>query len=138
MQPALLKIECSENSNKIVSVDRKSNSLLMNDYEKALYNMYAFMESKSHSYSSNDARTMMQKYLEYKFYYDIKSKNIGTIKFESFLKELKANNLINDDVYTRLDNKREEYNVKAHVFDNDSEAAKRNSIKELQNILKNI
>ncbi len=136
--PALLKIQYLPNSNKIITVDRKSDSLLMNEYEQALYNMYAFIEGISHSYSSNDARTIMQKYLEYKFYYDIKSKNIGVAKFETFLTELKTNNLINDNIYARLNQKREEYNVNSHVFDNDSEDAKRNSIIDLQNILKNI
>ncbi|MBP3630873.1 MAG: AAA family ATPase [Clostridia bacterium] len=136
--PALLKIQYLPNSNKIITVDRKSDRLLMNDYEQALYNMYAFIEGISHSYSSNDARTIMQKYLEYKFYYDIKSKNINSAKFEIFLTELKTNNLINDNIYARLNQKREEYNVNSHVFDNDSEDAKRNSVIDLQSILKNI
>lgn len=135
---ALLKIQYLPNSNKIVTVNRDSDSLLMNDYEQALYNMYAFIDGLSHSYSSNDARTIMQKYLEYRFYYDIKSKNIHTKQFEIFLKELKTYNLIDDNVFARLNQKREEYNVNSHIFDNDSEDAKRNSIIDLQGILKNI
>ena len=136
--PALLKIQYLPNSNKIITVDKNSDVLLMNDYEQALYNMYAFIEGISHSYSSNDARTIMQKYLEYKFYYDIKSKNICIGKFETFLKELQTYNLIDDNIFARLNQKREEYNVNSHVFDNDSEDAKRNSIIDLQSILKNI
>lgn len=52
---ALLKIQYLPNSNKIVTVNKDSDSLLMNDYEQALYNMYAFIDGLSHSYSSNDA-----------------------------------------------------------------------------------
>lgn len=80
----------------------------------------------------------MQKCLEYRFYYDIKSKNIHTKQFEIFLKELKTCNLIDDNVFARLNQKREEYNVNSHIFDNDSEDTKRNSIIDLQGILKNI
>lgn len=136
--PSLLKIQHLSTTNKIVKIDRQSDTLLMDDFEEALYNMYAFIQSESHTYSSNDARTIMQKYLEYRFYCEIKEKNINSIKFEEFLKGLKDNNFINEDVFTRLNNKREEYNVNSHVFDNDSEDAKRESIIDLQKLLSSI
>ena len=136
--PSLLKIQHLSTTNKIVKIDRQSDTLLMDDFEEALYNMYAFIQSESHTYSSNDARTIMQKYLEYRFYCEIKEKNINSIKFEEFLKGLKNNNFINEDVFTRLNNKREEYNVNSHVFDNDSEDAKRESIIDLQKLLSSI
>lgn len=136
--PSLLKIQHFSTTNKIVKIDRQSDTLLMDDFEEALYNMYAFIQSESHTYSSNDARTIMQKYLEYRFYCEIKEKNINSIKFEEFLKGLKDNNFINEDVFTRLNNKREEYNVNSHVFDNDSEDAKRESIIDLQKLLSSI
>lgn len=136
--PSLLKIQHLSTTNKIVKIDRQSDTLLMDDFEEALYNMYAFIQSESHTYSSNDARTIMQKYLEYRFYCEIKEKNINSIKFEEFLKGLKDNNFINEDIFTRLNNKREEYNVNSHVFDNDSEDAKRESIIDLQKLLSSI
>lgn len=136
--PSLLKIQHFSTTNKIVKIDRQSDTLLMDDFEEALYNMYAFIQSESHTYSSNDARTIMQKYLEYRFYCEIKEKNINSIKFEEFLKGLKDNNFINEDIFTRLNNKREEYNVNSHVFDNDSEDAKRESIIDLQKLLSSI
>ena len=136
--PSLLKIQHLSTTNKIVKIDRQSDTLLMDDFEEALYNMYAFIQSESHTYSSNDARTIMQKYLEYRFYCEIKEKNINSTKFEEFLKGLKNNNFINEDVFTRLNNKREEYNVNSHVFDNDSEDAKRESIIDLQKLLSSI
>ena len=136
--PALLKIQFLPNSNKIITVDRNTDNLLMDEYERALYNMYAFIDGISHTYSSNDARTLMQKYLEYKFYYEIRSKNINCLKFEEFLSTLKTYDLITNTTFTRLNQKREEYNVNSHVFDDDSEEAKRNSVIDLHNILKDI
>lgn len=136
--PSFLKIKYFSDSNKFVPVSRETDELLMNDYEKSLYKMWAFIKGDTHDYSSTDARTLMQKWLEYKFYYEIKHRKINIGKFENFLIALHTEKLLSDDLFTRLNTKREEYNVSSHTFDVDPEDMKRNSIADLQALLQEI
>ena len=136
--PSFLRIQYFSDSNKLITVCRETDELLMNDYEKSLYKMWAFIKGNTHDYSSTDARTLMQKWLEYKFYYEIKDKKINIGKFENFLTELHNENLLTDDLFIRLNAKREEYNVTSHTFDVDPEDMKRNSIADLQALLQEI
>ena len=136
--PSFLKIQYFSDSNKFITVSRETDELLMNDYERSLYKMWAFINGNTHDYSSTDARTLMQKWLEYKFYYEIKDRKINIGKFENFLDELHNQNLLNNDIYLRLDAKREEYNVTSHTFDVDPEDMKRKSIIDLQSLLQEI
>ena len=101
--------------------------------------MSKFIRGETRTYSAGDARTLLQKYLEYKFYHEIKTKNIVCAKFDDLITSLKRENLITDEqVFVLLNAKRKEYNVDLHGFDTQSEDAKRNSIIELQNLMAKI
>lgn len=136
--PAFIKIQYGTDSNQLISVIRETDELLMSEYERSLYKMWSFIEGISHDYSSNDARTLMHKYIEYKFYYEIKRRNISTLKFDQLLQTLHNCTLLNDSLYKKLDAKREEFNVSSHTFDIDLEDAKRNSISDLQRLLSEV
>ena len=134
--PSLLKIVFLPNSNSFDNVDKQSDALLMGDYEYYLHTMSAFIRGEIHVYSSTDARLLMQKYLEYRFYHEIKARTLNRSKLEDFITALKDAGIItSDDIVRRLHEKREEYNVNAHSFDTESEDAKRNSIVDLQRLL---
>lgn len=137
----LLKILFLSTTNTISKVDSKCEPLLMDDFEQALCRMFNFIDGKTHDYSSNDARTFMHKYLRLRFYYVIKTNKIigdDIDNLDLFLKALKNNDLIDEMQYSKLDQKRKEYNLNSHNFDTDLEMTKRNSIIELNEILNNI
>lgn len=134
-KPALIKIEYMPGTNKLKQVDRESDHLLMNDYEICLHKMWSFIRGDIHDFSSNEARTLIFKRLIYRYYYDIKDKNIKIGKLKQLLLDLRDNSIISGDMYTRLDAKRVEYNIPSHTFDSDSEDSKRKSIEDLRDIL---
>ena len=123
-------------SNQLIAVNAETESLLMDEYESALFEMTSFMNGTSHSYNCVAARTILQKYLEYHFAYEL----IG-IKYNN-LSELTSylhnEGLIEDELFKKLENKRTEYNDPAHEFDVDTEEQKRTSIMELYKILQEV
>ena len=96
------------------------------------------MDGTTHSYSEVNARTLMQKCLEYHFAYEIRQANFNYTQLHELLNWLRDAGHIDASLFRELDLKREEYNSPAHQFDNDEEEQKRNSMIELYNILKKI
>ncbi len=134
--PTLIKIKQEPKSNKLIKVDAENETLLMDEYEHALFEMTTFMSGASHVYSAVAARTILQKCLEYHFSYELL--NVKYNNLSELTKYLLDNNLIEESLYDKLENKRIEYNDPAHEFDLDDEEQKRNSIMELYGILQEI
>ena len=134
--PTLVKIKQEPISNQLIAVDEETESLLMDEYESALFEMTTFMNGTSHSYSGVSARTILQKYLEYHFAYEligVKYNNLSELN-----QYLNSECLISDELFRKLENKRTEYNDPAHEFDMDTEEQKRNSVIELYKILQEV
>ena len=134
--PTLIKIKQEPNSNQLIKVEPEKETLLMDEYEHALYEMTTFMNGTSHAYSEVAARTILQKCLEYHFSYELL--NVKYNNLSELTKYLLDNNFIDESLYIKLENKRIEYNDPAHEFDFDDEEQKRNSIIELYSILQEI
>lgn len=137
-QPTLIKITHGTTTNNLEKIEPKNETMLMDEYQAAIYKMVAFMEGSSHSYSEVDARTILQKHLEYHFAYKIKKENFNYTQLHELLNWLRDKGCLSSELFKELDLKREEYNSPAHQFDNDEEEQKRNSIFNLYSILQKV
>lgn len=137
-KPTLIKIIHGPITNDLQKVDPKNEPLLMDDYQSAIHSLITFMDGTTHSYSEVNARTLMQKCLEYHFAYEIRQANFNYTQLHELLNWLRDAGHIDASLFRELDLKREEYNSPAHQFDNDEEEQKRNSMIELYNLLKKI
>ena len=136
--PTLIKITHGPITNDLKKIEPKNEPLLMDDYQSAIHSMVTFMDGTSHSYSEVDARTLMQKHLEYHFAYEIRPANFNYTQLHELLNWLKDTGCLGLELFKELDLKREEYNSPAHQFDNDEEEQKRNSIIDLYSILQKV
>lgn len=136
--PTLIKITHGPITNDLKKIEPKNEPLLMDDYQSAIHSMVTFMDGTSHSYSEVDARTLMQKHLEYHFAYEIRTANFNYTQLHELLNWLKDTGCLGLELFKELDLKREEYNSPAHQFDNDEEEQKRNSIIDLYSILQKV
>lgn len=137
-KPTLIKITHGTTTNNLEKIEPKNEPMLMDEYQAAIYKMVAFMEGSSHSYSEVDARTILQKHLEYHFAYNIKKENFDYTQLHELLNWLRDKGCLSSELFKELDLKREEYNSPAHQFDNDEEEQKRNSIFDLYSILQKV
>lgn len=133
---SLIRIKQELKSNQLCKIDEKCDTLLMDEYERQLYEMTTFMYGASHNYNCVNARTILQKHLEYQFAYELLGVHYNNLS--ELTKHLFDEDLIKKDLYKKIENKRIEYNDPAHEFDNDTEDQKRNSIIELYKILQEI
>ena len=135
---ALLKIVYKPDSNDIQTIDRDSDELLMDEYQKSLFELISFINGDIDNYNAVSARIFMQKFIEYYFMLEIKKYGIMYTNLDQLLQGLKSRGIINHDLYKKLDIKREEYNASAHEFDSSTDDSKRNSLVELYDMLHSV
>lgn len=135
---SLLKIISKPESNSIQRINKEDDTLLMDEFQESLFDMVSFICGKSEVYNAVSARVFMEKFLTFYFMLEIKENNIQATNLDTLLVNLRDNHLIGQEQYTKLDIKREEYNIPAHGFDRYSIESKRNSLRELYDLLHSI
>ena len=132
---SLLKIVNASNSNGFISINKEEDKLLMDEFQESLFDMVSFINGNAQVYNEVSARVFMEKFIEYYFMLEIKERSLQYTSLDTLLQALRDSGLIDRDLYTKLDIKREEYNSPAHEFDCATIDAKRSSLRELYNLL---